>query len=138
MAKYEPEPEPTQKYFVGNFVRHKKDNWIGIIHASNINYGGQEYVYCIARFDEPVDCFTARMYFESEVDELFDIIPYPWQLFFKVGDKVKEPGAEKIGTVDHIAQRKEIESGFRPIYVIYPGHSRHYFYNPHELIKIGE
>lgn len=124
--------DTEQKYFVGNFVRHKKDNWIGIIHASNINYGGQEYVYCIARFDEPVDCFTARMYFESEVDELFDIIPYPWQEFFKVGDKVKVDGVKETFTICNI-----VPSDDAPVKIENEGGWMGAD-TPHELIKVGE
>lgn len=132
-----------QKYFEGNFVRHKTEGWTGVIYAVAIDDwdGVQTILYSIAFFGDPEEEVGEEHYglfWEPEIPELFDIIPYPWQEFFKVGDKVKEPGAEKIGTVDHIASKEEIESGFRPIYVIYPGHSRHYFYNPHELIKIGE
>jgi len=126
--------DTEQKYFVGNWIQHKRHpEWVAFINEVFDNHGHKFFYTAFT-----TNASTMPFLGQGEIERDYNIIPYPWQLFFKVGDKVKEPGSEKIGTVDHIASKEEIENGFRPIYVIYPGHSRHYFYNPHELIKIGE
>jgi len=129
-----------QKYFVGNWIQNKKNpKKIGFIYGifeGPVGPESAENIFYDIAFIDPGDEIGFRP--QDEISENYIVISYPWQLFFKVGDKVKESGSEKIGTIDHIASKEEIEKGFRPIYVIYPGHSRHDFYNPHELIKIGE
>jgi len=92
-----------QKYFVGNFVRHKKEGWTGVIYAVAIDDwdGVQTILYSIAFFGDPEEEVGEKhygLYWEPEIDELFDIIPYPWQEFFKVGDKVKTE-SHGVGTI---------------------------------------
>ncbi len=124
------------KYFVGNWVRCKEDGWTGIILAVETTHK-KDILYKIGHFFEP-EAYFGEHYWESEITELFDTIPYPWQEFFKVGDKVKILGTQKIGSIIKMSAFAE---SIKPLYIksVYmKGKECVDTYAPHELIKIGD
>jgi len=94
----------VQKYFPGNFVRHKTEGWFGVIYAMTID-GNRGNLYALARFHEPLGWCDEYdgLYWEEILTNTFDIIPYPWQEFFKVGDEVKNARTGDIGTIMSIS-----------------------------------
>ena len=138
--------DTEQKYFVGNFVRHKTEGWTGVIYAVAIDDwdGVQTILYSIALFGDPEEEVGDEhygLYWEPEIPELFDIIPYPWQEFFKVGDKVKIKN-NKEGVIIELGNWGRCNDNF-PIIVQCSddlnctNHSNHWC-PPHLLIKVGE
>ncbi len=122
-----------QKYFIGNWVRHKQHHhWMTfILGVQKDDESG--YIYDMA-FADPWTYDNPPPYLsQSDLEQFYEIIPYPWQLFFKVGDKVKCGNQE--GRIDRIftgPRRKdfiEINCGDGVGFINCA---------PHELIKIGE
>ncbi len=88
-----------------------------------------EILYSIAFFGDPEEEVGEEhygLYWEPEIPELFDTIPYPWQEFFKVGDKV-EVRKGQVLTITEVPLSKAEErfttddGGCSPLWVIKVG-----------------
>lgn len=127
-----------QKYFVGNWIQNKENpKKIGLIHG--IFEGPSELtedVFYDIAFINPGD--EIGFCPQDEILAHYDVIPLPWQLFFKVGDKVKIVGVPKSGIITKISTFAESP---KPLYVrTESAGGKEYIdvYAPHELVKIGE
>ncbi len=134
--------EPTQKYFIGNFVKHKTEGWYGVVCSRYCHEDGTNELFCIAKFDfshgNTKRAWPAWLQYVSDeqgITDNFDIIPYPWQEFFKVGDKVQTE-YDGIGKITDTTTN----SGARLIFVHFGGENKDKYriLAPHELIKVGE
>lgn len=138
--------KPDQKYFVGNFVRHKKGGWTGVICSKYYEDDDENCesweVYGIAKFnffEANTLSSTEKIYIfldGEDIAEQFDIIPYPWQEFFKVGDKVEvRKGARegRKGTISDIDP-----DCVWPVSVVSKKEKWMDGYSYADLIKVGE
>ncbi len=119
-----------QKYFVGNWVKAKNNEWSGII-IDLMSSDPEEYI--IGFLGKGV-----LYMLKEQLDNEAEVVPYPWQLFFKVGDKVKIVGVPNSGIITKISTFAESPE---PLYVrTESAGGKEYIdvYAPHELIKVGE
>lgn len=119
--------DTEQKYFVGNWIQHKeKPELVAFINEVFDNHGHKFFYTAFT-----TNASTMPFLGQGEIERDYDIIPYPWQLFFKVGDKVKVADDGQEGKIVASCGDPEV-----PIEVHHQNAT--YRYAPHELIKIGE
>ncbi len=126
--------DTEQKYFVGNWIQHKRHpDWVAFINEVFDNHGHKFFYTAFI-----TNASTKPFLGQGEIERDYNVIPYPWQLFFKVGDKVKIVGVPNSGIITKISTFAESP---KPLYVrTESAGGKEYIdvYAPHELIKIGE
>lgn len=136
-----PDPEEInhpneQKFYIGNWIQHKeKPELVALIHSVFDNdFGDLFYDIAFIGPSEHIQGFCGQ----EDLEKNYKLISLPWQLFFKVGDKVKIVGVPNSGIITKISTFAESP---KPLYVrTESAGGKEYIdvYAPHELVKIGE